>query len=110
MHEKPASRRSVLGSFLCAVLCLFVAIHSGCKKRETDVARGIREQVLHRGLAADPSGLDPHLIPSLTEINVVSALLEGLVGEDPQDGHPVPAVAEKWEVSADSLTWTFHLR
>jgi len=87
-----------------------VAIPSGCKKRETDVARGIREQVLHRGLSADLSGLDPHLITGLPEINVATALFEGLVGEDPQDGHPVPAVAERWETTADGLTWTFHLR
>jgi oligopeptide transport system substrate-binding protein len=83
---------------------------SGCKKRETDVARGTREQVLHRGLAADLSGFDPHLITGLPEINVASALFEGLVGEDPVDGHPVSAVAESWETSADGLTWTFHLR
>ncbi|HEY8995733.1 MAG TPA: peptide ABC transporter substrate-binding protein [Lacunisphaera sp.] len=95
---------------LCAGGCLFVAINSGCKKRETDVARGIREQVLHRGLSADLSGLDPHLITGLPEINVATALFEGLVGEDPKDGHPVPAVAESWETTPDGLTWTFHLR
>jgi len=93
----------------CLFVC-FVGTLASCKKRETDVARGIREQVLHRGLAADPSGLDPHLITGLPEINVVTALFEGLVGEDPMDGHPVPAVAETWETSADGLTWTFHLR
>ncbi|MES1168258.1 MAG: ABC transporter substrate-binding protein, partial [Oleiharenicola lentus] len=83
---------------------------SGCKKRETEVDRGIREQVLHRGLGTDPATLDPHLSTVLPEINVVTALFEGLVGEDPKDGHPVPAVAEHWETSADGLTWTFHLR
>ena len=92
---------------LFSVLCLLC---SGCKKRETDVDRGIREQVLHRGLAADLSGFDPHLITGLPEINVASALFEGLVDEDPVDGHPVPGVAERWETSADGLTWTFHLR
>lgn len=109
MHEKQAKRRSVSGVFFCAFLCLFVAMGSGCKKRETDVDRGTREQVLHRGLAADPSGLDPHLITGLPEINVVSALFEGLVGEDPTDGSPAPGVAERWETSADGLTWAFHL-
>ena len=94
----------------CVFLCLFVAIPSGCKKRETDVTRGIREQVLHRGLSADLSSLDPHLITGLFEINVVSALFEGLVGEHPETGAPVPGVAERWETSADGLTWTFHLR
>src|SRR3954470_10154431 len=102
-------RRPVL-CLLSSVLCLFVSLFVSCKKRETDVARGIREQVLHRGLGTDPSVLDPHLITVLPEINVVTALFEGLVGEDAVDGHPVPAVAERWEKSADSLTWTFHLR
>jgi oligopeptide transport system substrate-binding protein len=81
-----------------------------CAKRETPVEQGIREQVLHRGLAADLSGLDPHLITGLPEINVASALFEGLVAEDPIDGHPVPGVAERWETSPDGLTWTFYLR
>jgi len=95
--------------YLC-FLCFLWPILPGCKKRETDVARGIREQVLHRGLAADLSSLDPHLINGLPEINVASALFEGLVAEDPVDGHPVPGVAERWETSPDGLTWTFHLR
>ncbi len=106
---RPMTRRPVL-CLLSSVLCLLVAFAAGCKKRETDVARGARDQVLHRGLAADLSGFDPHLITGLPEINVASALFEGLVGEDPVDGHPVPAVAERWETSANGLTWTFHLR
>lgn len=95
--------------FLC-LLCILWPLLSSCAKRETDVARGIREQVLHRGLAADLSGLDPHLINGLPEINVASALFEGLVGEHPETGAPVPGVAESWDVSADGLTYTFHLR
>lgn len=98
-----------LFSLSCLLVCFAGAV-SSCKKRESDVVRGIREQVLYRGLGSDPNLLDPHLITGLPEINVVIALFEGLVGEDPQDGHPVPAVAEKWETSADGLTWTFHLR
>jgi len=110
MREKQTRSWSFSGSVFCAFLCLFVATQPGCKKRETDVERGIREQVLHRGLAADLSGLDPHLITGLPEINVVSTLFEGLVGEHPETGAPVPAVAERWETSADGLVWTFHLR
>jgi oligopeptide transport system substrate-binding protein len=98
-------RRTVL-CLLSSVLCLLAS----CQKRETDVDRGIRDQVLHRGLGSDPNLLDPHLLTGLPEINVATALFEGLVGEDPRDGHPVPAVAEKWETSPDGLVWTFHLR
>jgi oligopeptide transport system substrate-binding protein len=38
------------------------------------------------------------------------ALFEGLVTEDPVDLHPVPGVAERWEISPDGLLYTFHLR
>lgn len=106
---RPMMRRSAL-CLLTSALCVAAAIQSGCKKRETDVERGIREQVLHRGIAADLSSLDPHIITGLPEINVASALFEGLVGEHPETGAPVPAVAERWETSADGLVWTFHLR
>ena len=36
--------------------------------------------------------------------------MEGLCQYDPQTSLPVPAVVERWEASADNLTWTFHLR
>jgi len=104
-----ASLRMTRPGFLC-FLCFLWPFIPGCAKRETDAARGLREQVLHRGLSADPSGLDPHLITGLPEINVASALFEGLVGEHPETGAPAPAVAERWVTSPDGLTWTFHLR
>src|SRR4051812_27993899 len=91
-----------------ALLCIL--LFAGCPRRETPVKRGIREQVLQRGLSADPSDLDPHVISGLPDINVVSALFEGLVAEDPVDLHPVPGVAETWDVSSDGLVYTFHLR
>jgi oligopeptide transport system substrate-binding protein len=98
------------GPLSCLFVCLVGFFLVSCARRETDADRGIRDQVLHRGLSADLSGLDPHLITGLPEINVVSALFEGLVGEHPETGAPVPAVAERWTTSADALTWTFHLR
>jgi oligopeptide transport system substrate-binding protein len=98
---------SVLRLLSSALLCLFLA---GCWSRESPVDAGIRTQVLHRGLGADVAELDPHLISGLPEINVVTALFEGLVAEDPQDLHPVPGVAASWDVAPDGLTYTFHLR
>ncbi|MEO6992298.1 MAG: peptide ABC transporter substrate-binding protein [Lacunisphaera sp.] len=100
--------RPVLFSFFAALLSLFFC--TGCPRRETPVERGSRGQVLERGLSADPTELDPHIISGLSEINVTSALFEGLVGEDPVDLHPVPGVAESWDTSSDGLVYTFHLR
>lgn len=110
MATKPPNFHEILRALLSCLFVCFVGISTSCKKRETDVTRGIREQVLHRGLSADPAGLDPHLITGLPEVNVVSALFEGLVGEHPETGLPVPAVASRWETSVDGLTWTFYLR
>ncbi len=94
-------------------LVLFTAISlalAGCGQRETAVERGNREQVLHRGMGPEPADLDPHLATTANDYTVLSALFEGLVAEDPQTLAPVPGVAERWEVSPDNLTYTFHLR
>lgn len=93
-------------------LCLLAAtlVVAGCAKRETDVQRGNQEQVLERGSHSDVTDVDPHTAVTITEIDIASALFEGLVGEDPVDLHPVPGVAEKWDVSPDGLTYTFRLR
>ena len=93
---------------LAAVLLLLLL--GGCLRRETPVERGIREQVLHQNIAAEPSTLDPQFLHYNTDFNFILALGEGLVGYDPHDLHPVPGVAERWELSADQLTYTFHLR
>ena len=110
MPTKHTKYHETLRGILSCLFVCFVGLLFSCARRETPVERGTREQVLQRGLSADLSGLDPHLITGLPEINVASTLFEGLVGEDPVDLHPVPGVAESWEVSPDALTYTFHLR
>src|SRR5579885_636817 len=93
---------------LCALVLL--AVFAGCARRRAAVQQGNREQVLYRGLGYEISGLDPQLASGLSEYGVISALFEGLVAEDPTDLHPVPGVAESWEISPDGLVYTFHLR
>lgn len=93
---------------LSAAACLLFA--SACFKRDSAVKSGNRDQVLHRGIGAEVGDLDPHVATNIAELDVASALFEGLVAEDPVDLHPVPAVAERWDVSPDLLTYTFHLR
>lgn len=100
-------RPSLLSGLLSLLLLLSL---SGCWSRETPVKQGNNTQVLHRGLGADIAELDPHIITGLPELNVVSTLFEGLVAEDPHDLHPIPGVAESWDLSLDQLRYTFHLR
>ncbi len=101
----PPVRRRLAPSLLAGLLLL-----AGCLRRETPVVRGDREQVLHRSLGYEVADLDPQLAAGIAEQGVASALFEGLVTEDPRDLHPVPGVAERWDVTPDGIAYTFHLR
>jgi len=66
--------------------------------------------VLLFNAAEEPNSLDPALSHDIAGLKVLMHLFEGLVGWDPRDASPVPAAAERWEVSPDRKTYTFHLR
>ena len=67
------------------------------------------ESVLRRGNGSEPHSIDPQTAQGVPESNILRDLFEGLIGED-ASGNLVPGVAEKWEISADGKTYTFHLR
>jgi oligopeptide transport system substrate-binding protein len=67
------------------------------------------ETVLRRGHYAEPETLDPHKTDGAFEMAIEDDMFEGAVRLDPE-GKVVPGLAERWEVSADGLLWTFHLR
>jgi len=58
----------------------------------------------------EPGDLDPATSSLPDEFFIIRALGEGLVAPDPAGGPPTPAAAESWEISADGLAYTFHLR
>jgi oligopeptide transport system substrate-binding protein len=92
------------------VATLGLGFASGCGNRETRVEQGNRDGVFHRAIGAEPRDLDPHLVSAFTDMQVAMAFFEGLVAVDEETSRAVPAGAERWDVSADGLTWTFHLR
>jgi oligopeptide transport system substrate-binding protein len=67
-------------------------------------------KVLNFGNGAEPHDIDPQTIVGLPEEYITLALFEGLVSYDPHDLHPVPGVAQSWDISPDGLVYTFHLR
>lgn len=83
---------------------------AGCGTRETPVERGNREQILHLGNGTEPQDIDPHIVTGVPEHNIIAALFEGLVSEDPRDLSPVPGAAERWTVSDNGLVYTFYLQ
>lgn len=58
-------------------------------------------------LGGEPQQLDPQMAQDAASVAVLRSLMEGLTRLD-DDGRPVAAVAERWEV--DETTWTFTLR
>jgi hypothetical protein len=65
--------------------------------------------VLKIGEANRILSLDPLFALNTATKRTVQLAYEGLVRFD-QDDRIVPAAAHRWEVSPDSLTWTFYLR
>ncbi|MEY2881810.1 MAG: Periplasmic oligopeptide-binding protein precursor [Verrucomicrobiota bacterium] len=97
-------------AFSSLILAFVVALAAGCAKRETPAAAGLRTRTLLVGNQNEPATLDPHLIDAFTDMNIAVALFEGLTVLDEATAQPLPAAAERWEISADGLVYTFHLR
>lgn len=64
---------------------------------------------LQYGNGSEPATLDPQLSTGTWEDRIQSDMLVGLSQSDPE-GKPIPGMAERWDISPDGLTWTFHLR
>ncbi|HYF83139.1 MAG TPA: peptide ABC transporter substrate-binding protein [Clostridia bacterium] len=59
-------------------------------------------------MESEPPNIDPQIATDLYSFFVAGHVLEGLVRV--YDGKVIPGAAEKWEISPDGLTYTFHLR
>ena len=57
----------------------------------------------------DPLYLDPQVVSDPGAKNIIANCFEGLVTVD-SEGRIAPGTAERWEISDDSLTYTFYLR
>ena len=67
-------------------------------------------KILQIGNGTEPQDLDPHVVTGVPEHRLIDALLEGLVMPAPDGQSLAPGVAERWDISDDRLTYTFHLR
>lgn len=93
---------------LCSALCL---LFTACGRKPDNAQPATASaSILRLGNGAEPADLDPHTMTAFTDQNIALALFEGLCALDERTSAPVPAAAERWETSADGLTWTFHLR
>lgn len=94
-------------SKIFCVVAVVVAV-AGCARREPPAT--VRPQVLCVSQRNEPTDLDPATATLPDEFFVIGALSEGLLVPDPAGGAPLPAAAERYDISDDGRTYTFHLR
>jgi len=58
----------------------------------------------------EPRTVDPQRVSWLPEIQLASAMFEGLARLNAETHLPEPAVAERWDTDESQTVWTFHLR
>ena len=99
-----------LPRLIALLAVLLLPVLPSCAKRESTVVRANRDGVLHMSIGSEPSDLDPQTVTGTGDAKIIQSLFEPLVSYEPGTLAPVPALAERWEISADGLTYTFHLR
>ncbi len=100
-------------SYTSFVPIIFLAL-CGCLvscNKESRVDWAIRNKILLLGNGSEPKALDPHLVSSVGDSNILRSLFEGLVTYHPtDDSQNAPGVAERWESNEDYTVWTFYFR
>ncbi len=97
-------RRAIRQGTLCVVALLCALVAASCSRRD-----GPRPKTYDFVNLVEPKRLDPAFMYDVYEGVVSGLMYDGLVlfgrGSDLR-----PGLAERWEVSPDGLTHTFHLR
>ncbi|WP_425458482.1 ABC transporter substrate-binding protein [Amycolatopsis rhizosphaerae] len=61
-------------------------------------------------IGSNPDCVDPQQPGTNASLNVGRQLVDSLTDQDPATGEITPWLADRWEVGADSTSFTFHLR
>ena len=115
-------KKRLLALLLVVSLVLTIGL-TGCSKPAVETTKesttepaeqptnepGTDEQILTFNWGAEPPDLDPQTSTDQVSFWLLNATLEGLVRLNP-DGSIGDGLAESWDISADGLTYTFHLR
>jgi len=96
---------------LTALLTAGVVLFSGCSSSDSSGSSGAGSGgTLTFAVGSDMGCVDPQQVGSNDTIYSVRQIVDSLTDQDPDTGEIVPWLAEKWEISPDSTTFTFHLR
>lgn len=103
-------KKKGLAVLISCALCLSLAACStpGSKKASNEGTEEKKEKVFRYSMKADVTTLDPQKSNELQSATIGYHIGEGLTRSENGEVHE--GIAEKWEVSEDGLTYTFHLR
>src|SRR5258708_8290271 len=106
MHRDKPSRLALFSS----ILCLLAMLLSGCGQTSTSNHQKAsnNKQILVSG-SIDINTFDPALASDLNSASAIQMGSTGLVSLD-GNGNVQKQLADSWQFSPSSLTWTFHLR
>ncbi|SHH88573.1 ABC transporter substrate-binding protein [Desulfosporosinus lacus] len=100
-----------------AVLLSVTLILSGCGPNaaltngdKTSGATPVDGGTFRFGMISSPSALEPAFLEEINGIQIGKELYDGLVKYDPSSLEVMPAIAEKWDYSADKKVIKFHIR
>ena len=86
-------------TLLAAALLMWTA---GCRPAP------VPDLVIHN--TSEPETVDPQILTGQPDGRIGASLFEGLTRFNPETGRAMPGLAERWEISPDGRTYTFHLR
>jgi peptide/nickel transport system substrate-binding protein len=98
-----------LMAFTVLICVGLVLVASVVSRGQRVVAEPVENRIVY-GLTLMPSGFDPHINASSELGIVLRSVYDTLLYRDPQTKAFVPGLADKWQISGDGLTYTFHLK
>jgi len=108
---------AIAASVAIVTVFMFALASTGCNKRDAGNGKEATGQKtaavpthLRFGIGAEPKTIDSTKCYESAGIEVVMNYCEPLVWYDQATFVPIPGAAERWDVSPDGKTYTFHLR
>jgi len=106
------------GSLKVWFVLLGLAVFAACNPSPESEERAIRTAqggvklggLFRMNITDEIRSIFPHNIVDASAFNIMNQVYEGLVRIDKQTGDIVPALAERYELSADGKTYRFHIR
>ncbi|MEN6413260.1 MAG: peptide ABC transporter substrate-binding protein [Veillonellales bacterium] len=85
-----------------AAIFILSTLLAGCGRKPMD-------KHLRYSVGAEPQTVDPRKSTGSPEATIEAQIFEGLTALDRYD-HPIPAAAQRWDISPDEMKYTFFLR